>query len=139
MADISVAVNTVSNSMSIGTINVSNAPIQIKEVVLRSPELVSVTVNSNSNPISMGSVKLVKGPFSIGAIGIRLPGGATGIPVASDRTLGVIKAGENLKISPEGVLSVDTATSAQQDNTKPITSGAVFMEIGNIEALLNTI
>lgn len=33
-------------------------------------------------------------------------------------------------------LQVDTATVVQEDNTKPVTSGAVFMEIGNIEALL---
>lgn len=39
----------------------------------------------------------------------------------------------------DGKLSVDTATSAEQDNTKPITSAAVFTEIGNINALLATI
>ena len=34
---------------------------------------------------------------------------------------------------------VTPATSAEQDNTRPITSGAVYMEIGNINALLATI
>lgn len=38
-----------------------------------------------------------------------------------------------------GKLSVDTATSAEQDNTKPITSAAVYAEVGNINALLATI
>jgi hypothetical protein len=57
------------------------------------------------------------------------------LPVASIDTLGGIKVGDNLKIE-DGVLSVDTATQVEQDNTKPVTSGAVHAELGNIEALL---
>ena len=38
-----------------------------------------------------------------------------------------------------GALSVDIATAAEQDNTKPITSGAVYTAVGNINALLATI
>ena len=38
-----------------------------------------------------------------------------------------------------GKLSVDTATAVEQDNTKPITSAAVYTEVGNINALLATI
>lgn len=34
---------------------------------------------------------------------------------------------------------VTPATSAEQDNTRPITAGAVYTEIGNINALLSTI
>ena len=55
---------------------------------------------------------------------------------ATAETLGLIKVGENLKITEDGVLSVDTATQVEQDNTKPITSAAVHTEIGNIEVLL---
>ena len=62
--------------------------------------------------------------------------GGGDIPVASDTVLGGIKVGENLKINENGVLSVDTANAVEQDNTKPITSAAVHVEIGNIEALL---
>lgn len=58
---------------------------------------------------------------------------------ATAETLGLIKVGENLKITEEGVLSVDTATQVEQDNTKPITSAAVHVEIGNIDVLLKTI
>ncbi len=58
---------------------------------------------------------------------------------ATTETLGLIKVGENLKITAEGVLSVDTATEVEQDNTKPITSAAVHVEIGNIDVLLKTI
>lgn len=43
--------------------------------------------------------------------------------------------GENLKVVG-GALTVDTAGAVQQDNTKPITSAAVYTEVGNINALL---
>lgn len=39
----------------------------------------------------------------------------------------------------DGMLSVDAATSVERDNTKPITSAAVYTEVGNINALLATI
>jgi len=38
-----------------------------------------------------------------------------------------------------GILSVNTAKEVEQDNTLPITSAAVFAEVGNINALLATI
>ncbi|MGI6014441.1 MAG: hypothetical protein ACOX7K_09230 [Oscillospiraceae bacterium] len=46
--------------------------------------------------------------------------------------------GNGLQLNGE-ILSVDTANDAEEDNTKPITSGAVYTEIGNIDALLKTI
>jgi hypothetical protein len=61
------------------------------------------------------------------------------IPTAGANTLGLIKVGNNLKIDTNGVLSVDTATNVEQDNTKPVTSAAVHTQLGNIEALLATI
>lgn len=39
----------------------------------------------------------------------------------------------------DGVLRVNTAKDVEQDNTLPVTSAAVFVEIGNIDALLQTI
>lgn len=60
-------------------------------------------------------------------------------PTASTNTLGIVKVGDNLLINNEGVLSVDTANVVEQDNTKPITSAAVHTEVGNINALLETI
>lgn len=36
-------------------------------------------------------------------------------------------------------LAVDTADAVERDNTKPITSASVYLEIGNINALLATI
>lgn len=53
-------------------------------------------------------------------------GGSGGIPY---------RIGEGLKVN-SGVLSVDTADVVEQDNTKPVTSAAVHVEIGNIEVLL---
>nr|DAI02200.1 MAG TPA: hypothetical protein [Caudoviricetes sp.] len=50
-----------------------------------------------------------------------------------------VKAGSGLKIAEDGTLSVNTADKAEKDNTKPITSASVYLEIGNINALLATI
>lgn len=44
-----------------------------------------------------------------------------------------------LNLSEDGVLSVNTAKKVEQDNTLPVTSAAVFTEVGNINALLETI
>lgn len=49
-------------------------------------------------------------------------------------------AGAGLLYDEEtNVLSVNTATDAIEDNTLPITSGAVYKEIGNIDVLLQLI
>lgn len=48
--------------------------------------------------------------------------------------------GDGLKLDAEtNTLSVDTADAVEKDNTKPVTSAAVFTEVGNINALLATI
>lgn len=50
------------------------------------------------------------------------------------------KIGDGLKLDTEtNTLSVDTADAVEQDNTRPVTSAAVFTTVGNIEALLGTI
>ena len=46
--------------------------------------------------------------------------------------------GPGLKVE-NGVLSVDTINQVLEDNTQPVTSGAVYMELGNVEALLASI
>lgn len=45
------------------------------------------------------------------------------------------KIGDGLKVV-NSTLMVDTANAVEQDNTRPVTSAAVYVEIGNIEALL---
>ena len=48
--------------------------------------------------------------------------------------------GDGLKLdAATNTLSVDTAAAVEKDNTKPVTSGAVYTEVGNINALLATI
>lgn len=66
-------------------------------------------------------------------------GGITELPIASPSVLGGVKVGKNLTISASGVLTVDTADDAEQDNTRPITSAAVHTIVGNIDSLLATI
>lgn len=51
---------------------------------------------------------------------------------------GYLVAGENISIV-DGVISVQTATDVEEDNTKPVTSAAVYAEVGNINILLQTI
>ena len=50
-----------------------------------------------------------------------------------------LSIGNGLKFNTDGKLAVDTADTAEQDNTRPITSAAVYTEIGNIDAILKTI
>ena len=45
------------------------------------------------------------------------------------------KIGHGLKVE-DGALMVDTADAVEQDNTLPVTSAAVYVQTGNIEALL---
>lgn len=61
----------------------------------------------------------------------RNSGGGTG---------GGYNIGSGLKLdAATNTLSVDTAEAVEKDNTKPVTSAAVYTEVGNINALLATI
>lgn len=53
-------------------------------------------------------------------------------------TTGGLEVGHGLKVL-DGKITVDTADAVEADNTLPITSAAVHVEVGNIEALLKTI
>lgn len=66
-------------------------------------------------------------------------GSGADVPIASETVAGIVRVGDNLRISADGTLSVDTAAAVEQDNTRPITAAAVFTEVGNINALLETI
>lgn len=56
------------------------------------------------------------------------------------RQSGGYNIGPGLKLDAEtNTLSVDTADAVEKDNTKPVTSAAVYTEVGNINALLATI
>ena len=65
--------------------------------------------------------------------------GGTNLRPATKSTLGGVIVGEDLDITSSGVLSIIKADRAEQDNTDPITAAAVYTEVGNINALLQTI
>lgn len=76
--------------------------------------------------------------YSDGVLHLGIPrggggGGGTGWYEITDKPFERI--GDNLKVVG-GELTVDTADTVEQDNTKPITSAAVYVEVGNINALL---
>ena len=58
---------------------------------------------------------------------------------ATKSNLGRIMVGDNLRVTDDGILSVDTADNMEEDNTRPITAAAVATQVGNIEILLATI
>lgn len=63
----------------------------------------------------------------------------TNIPVGGNGSGGVDFTTDETLTLENGVLSVNTADVVEADNTRPITSAAVHAEIGNIDALLQTI
>ena len=65
-------------------------------------------------------------------------GGVALRPATTERLGGII-VGEDLAVTSTGLLSVVKANAVEQDNTHPITAAAVFTEVGNINALLQTI
>ncbi len=58
-----------------------------------------------------------------------LPGGSAGQEV---------EIGAGLKLE-DNVLSVDTADNVEKNNTKPVTSAAVYTVVGNINAILESL
>ena len=51
----------------------------------------------------------------------------------------VIPTDSSLKVTEDGKLAVNTTNEVSKDNTLPVTSAAVHTQIGNIDALLETI
>ena len=94
-------------------------------------------------PNSQATAEYANGVLTIGvprgADGGGEGGGGVDLYPATRYSLGGIIVGDDLQITQQGVLSVVKADRAEQDNTHPITSAAVFTEIGNIDALLQTI
>ena len=83
----------------------------------------------------MGTIDFELGaPAPVGVdfnVTVRQSGGGSG---------GGYNIGDGLKLDAEtNTLSVDTAAAVEKDNTKPVTSAAVYTEVGNINALLATI
>ena len=70
---------------------------------------------------------------------IKVNEGGVALRPATTERLGGIIVGEDLAVTSTGLLSVVKANAVEQDNTHPITAAAVFTEVGNINALLQTI
>lgn len=60
--------------------------------------------------------------------------------ISGEGTSSNYNIGNGLKLDGDtNTLSVDVATEVSEDNTLPITSAAVYTEVGNINVLLQTI
>ena len=93
-------------------------------------------------PNSQATAEYADGVLTIGVPrGADGGGGGGGVELypATKYSLGGIIVGEDLAVTSTGLLSVVKANRVEQDNTHPITAAAVFTEVGNIEALLQTI
>lgn len=93
-------------------------------------------------PNSQATAEYADGVLTIGVPrGADGGGGGGGVELypATKYSLGGIIVGEDLAVTSTGLLSVVKANQVEQDNTHPITAAAVFTEVGNIEALLQTI
>lgn len=93
-------------------------------------------------PNSQATAEYADGVLTIGVPrGADGGGGGGGVELypATKYSLGGIIVGEDLAVTSTGLLSVVKANQVEQDNTHPITAAAVFTEVGNINALLQTI
>ena len=93
-------------------------------------------------PNSQATAEYADGVLTIGVPrGADGGGGGGGVDLypATKYSLGGIIVGDDLAVTSTGLLSVVKANRVEQDNTHPITAAAVYTEVGNINALLQTI
>lgn len=95
-----------------------------------SEKIYGIPVSTPLNPEKVGGVKTINGiaPDENGNVEIPNAGGGAAN----------FKTDETLKFE-NGVLSVNTASVMEENNTLPITSAAVYTVVGNINAILDTI
>lgn len=82
----------------------------------------------NPTPADEGKSVVARADGSYGLALIQGGGGGVGYNI-----------GHGLKVTGGDTLEVDTAEVVEKDNTLPVTSAAVYTEVGNIDALLQTI
>ena len=61
------------------------------------------------------------------------------LPIATREKLGAVIIGENLNVTNQGIVSVDTASTMSEFDDRPITAAAVFAVVGDIEQALAAI
>ena len=107
---------TISQGMECGDIIVNKYPDVITYLLADMGNLADLTTEDKSSLVAAINE-------------VRQTGGGTAYTI-----------GHGLKLDAEtNTLSVDMADKMEQDNTLPITAAAVYVEVGNINALLKTI
>lgn len=110
------------------TIAALNAAVDKAELAAKSIENMSVSAHSVTGGPTVDKTVSKEGAVNLD---FGIPSGGSGLPV---------NYGDGLKYNwSTNTVSVDTASAVQAGNTKPITSAAVYTEVGNIDALLQTI
>lgn len=61
------------------------------------------------------------------------------IPTASSEVLGGIKVGENLVIDESGTLSASAVQEVIKDDDRPVSGGAVYEIVGEVENILSDV
>ena len=99
--------------------------------------------NMRAEAVTLEPGESATASYSDGVLTLGIPGSSGGggvdLQPATTSRLGGIIVGSDLSVTSGGVLSVVKANRAEQDNTHPITAAAVYTEVGNINALLQTI
>lgn len=116
--------------------NTANATV-IQKIVKISNGTINIEYKTGSQQTT--STGNVEGYSEDGSEGDSEGGYSPDLQIASKTKLGAIKVGNNLEITEDGLLSVNTTDQMEQDNTLPITSAGVYTTVGNIEVLLKTI
>lgn len=91
----------------------------------------TITVAENTDTVYKLEITDVNGSFTTPNLkGEKGEGGSATVD---------LKAGSNIEISEDNVISVLTTNDVEHDNTRPITSAGVSTIVGNIDILLQTI
>lgn len=61
------------------------------------------------------------------------------LPIASKTQAGIMRVGDNLKVTDSGYVSVDSSSAVASTDSRPITSQAVYDEMSGMVELLKTI
>lgn len=99
-----------------------------------------ITAKARIDDMSLTAKASLSGNITASAsLGQTVVVGGTVLRPATTTTLGGVIVGDDLQITPQGVLSVIKAGEVDEDNTHPISAAAVYTEIGNINSLLTGI
>ena len=98
---------------------------------------ISATITKKIVTIKNGQITIALSTDEMTSSGANASGNGTASSGGGSGTTWEI--GDGLKIVGENTLAVDTVSVVEKDNTRPITSAGVYVEVGNIEAIMKTI